>query len=513
MSKFRYETVLPHSRDDVFTWFTRPGALVRLTPSFFGTILAEPSDGINPGSTAALGVGAPGGAGMWLGSAAGSVRGLLPAAFAGKKWTRPEIRWDALHTELLPGSSFTDVMDKGPLAAWTHKHTFTDGAPTRATTGDVADATGAGGTVMVDKVDYELPALARGDWAHRKMDAELGRMFAFRERQLLADLAFHAAHPGPPLTIAVTGASGLVGRQLCALLGGGGHTVLKLVRRAPQTAAEIFWDPDAGVLDPDTLAQAQVVIHLAGHPIGGRFTDAVKDAIYVSRVRGTRLLAQTLAKLASDGVQRTLVSGSAVGYYGAAPHAGTGGSSPAASPKPLVEEDPPGTDFLAGVCRDWEAACAPAAEAGVRVVNVRTGIVLSAAGGVLQRLLPLYLAGAGGPLGAGQWQSWVGIDDIAGIFAHAALSPQLEGPVNGVAPQPVKAEEFARILGAVLNRPAKFKVPELGPRLLLGEQGAAELALADQRVSAQKLLADGYSFRHSDLETALRHILGEQARS
>lgn len=147
------------------------------------------------------------------------------------------------------------------------------------------------------------------------------------------------------------------------------------------------------------------------------------------------------------------------------------------------------------------------------MVNVRTGIVLSAAGGVLQRLLPLYLAGAGGPLGTGQWQSWVGIDDIAGIFAHAALSPQLEGPVNGVAPQPVKAEEFARILGAVLNRPAKFKVPELGPRLLLGEQGAAELALADQRVSAQKLLADGYSFRHSDLETALRHILGEQARS
>lgn len=493
MNTFRYETTLPHPRADVFAWFTRPGALVRLTPSFFGTILAEPSNGINPGSTAAMGVGAPGGAGMWLGSAAGTVRGLLPAAIAGKKWARPEIRWDALHTELVPGSSFTDVMDKGPLASWTHKHSFTDGAE-------------PGTTVMVDEVSYDLPALARGDWARRKMDAELARMFAFRERQLRGDLAFHAAHSGPQLTIAVTGAAGLLGRQICALLGGGGHTVLKLVRRAPKSTDEIFWDPDAGVLDSAGLARANVVIHLAGHPIGGRFTEDVKDAIYVSRVRGTRLLAQSLAALASDGVNRTLVSGSAIGYYGADPHAGTDALRP---PRALVETDPPGTDFLAGVCRDWEASCAPAGEAGVRVVNVRTGIVLSAAGGVLQRLLPLYLAGAGGPLGSGQWQSWVGIDDIAGIFAHAALSPSVHGPVNGVAPQPVTGEDFAHTMGSVLRRPAKLKVPELGPRLLLGDQGAAELALASQRVSAATVLASGYEFRNQDLESALRHILGE----
>lgn len=511
MPVFHYETHLPYAREDVFRWFSRPGALVRLTPSFFGSILAEPSDGLNPGSTAAMGVSAPGGVGMWLGSAAGTIRGLLPKFLAGSKWTRPEVRWDALHTELVPGVSFTDVMDKGPLAAWTHRHSFSDGGP--------------GTTVMVDEVNYELPAVARGEWAGGKMDAELQRMFAFRERQLLGDLAFHAAHQDGPQVIAVSGASGLVGRSLCALLTGGGHTVLRLVRRAPRNAEEIFWDPDAGIVDTAGLARAGVVVHLAGHPIGGRFTDANKEAIYQSRIRGTRLLAQTLAELAADGVERTMVSGSAVGYYGADPAAAptasaatgsvqaSGGQAsavqePGGVVKELVESDPVGGDFLAAVCRDWEAACIPAADAGVRVVNVRTGIVLSAAGGVLQRLLPLYLAGVGGPLGDGQWQSWIGVDDIAGIFAHAALDAKVHGAVNGVAPNPVTAAEFAATLGRVLGRPAAVKVPALGPKLLLGEQGAAELALANQRASAAKIQELGYGFRTPALEEALRHILG-----
>lgn len=488
MPVFRYETALPHPRTEVFRWFSRPGALVRLTPSFFGTILAEPSNGISVGSTAAMGVGAPGGLGMWLGSAAGTVRGLLPDRLG---WARPEIRWDALHTELVPDASFTDVMAKGPLASWSHRHTFSDGP--------------LGTTIMSDEVHYELPSPVRGEWVRRRFEAELMRMFAFRERQLRGDLAFHAAHAGPPLTIAVSGASGLVGRQLCALLGGGGHTVLKLVRRAPRAADEIFWDPNADHIDTDALARAQVVINLAGHPIGGRFTQANKRAIHESRVRGTALLARTLAQLASDGTSRTLVGGSAVGYYGAQ-------ASAAAGSRPLTESDPQGQDFLAGVCRDWEAACAPAAEAGLRVVNVRTGVVLSAAGGVLQRLLPLYLAAAGGPVGDKEWQSWVGIDDIASIFAHAALTQPLSGPVNGVAPHPVTAKEFARILGRVLKRPAVLSVPALGPKLLLGDQGAAELALASQRASAAKIQESGYTFRNADLESALRHILGMEQR-
>lgn len=484
MPTFQYQTQIPFPRAQVFRWFSRPGALVRLTPSFFGTILQEPSRSLTPGSTAAMGVGAPGGLGMWLGSAAGTVRGVLPEAVG--KYLRPQLRWDALHTKLVPDVSFTDVMAKGPLASWVHEHGFADGAP--------------GTTLMSDHVDYELPAPTRGGWTYGQMTAELERMFAFRERQIVGDLSFHAAHPGQRQTIAVTGASGLVGSQLCALLTGGGHTVLKLVRRAPRAADEIFWDPDRGVVDTAALARCHTVINLAGHPIGGRFTDATKRVIRESRVRGTSLLAAAMAQLASDGVSRTLVCGSAMGYYGARPHA--------TSARPLVESDPPGTDFLAGVVRDWEAACSPAERAGVRVVNVRTGLVLSAGGGFLQRLLPLYLAGVGGPLGE-QWQSWIGIDDIAGIFAHAALTPALEGPVNAVAPTPVTGGEFARTLGRVLHRPAALKVPPLAPRVLLGRQGAEELALASQRVSAAKVQESGYGFRHTELEAALRHILGK----
>ncbi|MDD0859620.1 hypothetical protein NHF46_21710 [Arthrobacter alpinus] len=177
MPTFRYETHLPFPRAEVFRWFTRPGALVRLTPSFFGTIRAEPSDGINPGSTAVLGVGVPGGLGMWLGSAAGTVRGVLPVP-----WARPELRWYARHTELVPDVSFTDVMDKGPLASSSHTHTFVDGTP--------------GTTVMHDAMTFELPKLARNGWTHGQMQAELTRMFAFREQQLQGDLAFHASHTG-----------------------------------------------------------------------------------------------------------------------------------------------------------------------------------------------------------------------------------------------------------------------------------------------------------------------------
>lgn len=504
MPTFSYTTTLPFPRADVFAWFARPGALVRLTPSYFGSVIAEPSNGIEVGSTAALGVGAPGGLGMWLGSAAGTVRGVLPAALAGV--LRPELRWDAVHTELVPGFSFTDVMAKGPLRSWTHRHDFADGpTPDPAAVGTAAVQS----TVMTDTVNYELPGGTGSAWALGKFEAELQRMFAFRERQLQGDLRFHNDHPSPPKTIAVTGASGMLGTQICALLSGGGHRVVKLVRRAPDNSGEIFWDPDAGVLDADGLRECVTVIHLAGHTIGGRFTDQTKKLILQSRTKGTRLLAETLASLGGDGVQRTLVSASAVGYYGAARQ----GSLPApdGGPSPLTESDPAGSDFLAQVCQAWEAACQPAAAAGVRVVNVRTGLVLSAGGGVLQRFLPLYLAGVGGPLGSGQWQSWIGIDDIAGIFAHAALSPEIVGPVNGVAPYPVTAEDFASTLGKVLHRPAAVKVPMFGPQLLLGKQGAAELALADQKVSAGKIVASGYGFRHETLETALRHILGAPA--
>lgn len=494
MARFEFTTSLPFAREDVFGWFARPGALHRLTPPFSGSVRSEPDDGLQVGSTAVLGIGAPGSLGLGLGPAVGSVAG--PLRLPG--WTRPEVAWRARHVGLVPGRSFTDVMDAGPLSSWRHQHVFEDDG---------------GGTLMRDEVTFTLPLAGdrrEGPWARmahwgeERFTAELQRMFEYRERQLIGDLLFHSRHrTGTPLRIALSGAGGLIGTQLRALLQGGGHEVRRLVRRPADAADEISWDPDAGRIDTAALAACDVVVHLAGHPIGGRFTPATRQRIMASRTVGTSLIARTLADLSSDGRRRALVSGSAIGYYGASPQA----RRPDV-PELLVEDSPPGTDFLADVCTAWEAACEPASRAGVRVANIRTGIVQSPAGGALQRMLPLFTAGLGGPLaGAGQ-QSWIGIDDCAGIFAHAALEGQVSGPVNAVAPHPVDAREYAATLARVLHRPSAVTVPGLGPTLLLGQQGAREVVRADQRVSARRVQDLGYAFRDEELEPALRHVLG-----
>ncbi|MET1035874.1 MAG: TIGR01777 family oxidoreductase [Arthrobacter sp.] len=503
MAVFEHTTVLPHAREDVFAWFSRPGALPRLSPPFSGSVRRAPSRGIEVGSTAVLGIGAPGS----LGLAAGAVAGAAGQALHLPGWARPELLWHARHTRLDPGRSFTDVMESGPLSRWEHTHTFDD-----ATAGEP-------GTVMVDRIEFELPLASSlrwdkaVDWSEDLFTRELRRIFAYRERQLRGDLRFHALHSGTPRTIAVAGASGTIGTQLCALLAGGGHRVLRLVRRPARHADEVRWDPEAGELDPADLAACDAVVNLAGEPIGGRFTPRTKQRILSSRTSGTALLARTLATLAGDGRRRTFVCASGIGYYGASPEArGTADDDDTAirdsGTRPLSEDAPAGHDFLANVCRAWEQACDPAREAGVRVVTVRTGLVQTPAGGILQRLLPIYLAGLGGPLGEREWQSWIGIDDIIGIHAFAALEDPVAGPVNAVAPEPVTAGEYAKTLARVVRRPAAVRVPEFGPRLLLGEQGARELAHADQRVSAAKIESLGYEFRHRSLESALRHVLG-----
>ncbi|MEE1622308.1 TIGR01777 family oxidoreductase [Zafaria sp. Z1313] len=491
MPVFEYRTTLPRGRREVFEWFERPGAITRLTPPFSGSVRRGPSDGIRPGSTAVLGIGAPGSAGLLGAAAASMASGVLPAK------ARPELLWHARHTDLEPGLSFTDTMDRGPLRAWTHRHLFED-----------AQRTGGGsGTTMVDLVEFELPAVPRvdrprtGGWTEALFRRELERIFAYRERQLRADLDFHAAHSGTPRTVAVSGAGGTIGTQLCALLAGGGHRVIRLVRRRASGPDEISWDPESGRLDPAALGECDAVVHLSGHPIGGRLTPSTKQKILASRTTSTALLARTLASLAGDGRQRALVVASGIGYYGSHPH-----QTP--EPEPLTEDSPAGHDFLAHVCVAWEEACRPAIVAGVRVANLRTGLVQTPAGGLLPRFLPLFLAGLGGPQGAAAWKSWIGIDDIAAAHAFAALNDAVEGPLNAVAPQPVTGTEYARVLGTVLRRPAAIPVPAFGPRLLLGTQGAHELAEADQRVAPAVLERLGFSFRHRSLEAQLRHVLG-----
>jgi uncharacterized protein (TIGR01777 family) len=300
---------------------------------------------------------------------------------------------------------------------------------------------------------------------------------------------------GPSTAIAISGATGFIGRALVERLRARGHTVHRLVRRG--TAVEprdILWDPARGLLDPASLAGIRAVVHLAGEPIAHRWTAARKTAIRDSRVQGTGLLARTLAALDEPPV--TLLSGSAVGYYGSR------------GDELLDEGSAAGGDFLAVVTQEWERATAPASAAGIRTVLLRTGIVLDAGGGVLERLLPPFRLGVGGPIGSGrQWMSWIALEDELRAIEHALWTDSLRGPLNLVAPNPVTNAEFAATLGRVLARPAVLPVPAFALELLFGEMADATI-LAGQRAMPRVLAASGFEFALPTLEQALRRALG-----
>jgi uncharacterized protein (TIGR01777 family) len=303
----------------------------------------------------------------------------------------------------------------------------------------------------------------------------------------------------PGFHIAVTGSGGLIGAALIRhLMPDEDHRVTRLVRHPPGPG-EVTWDPLAGQLDPAALEGIDAVIHLAGENVGARWTAARKRRIRESRVSGTKLLAETIARLRRPpGV---LISASAVGIYGSR------------GDETLTEASGvrgPGSDFLSSVCQEWEAAADPARAAGIRVVHPRFGVVLSPSGGALKKMLLPFRLGLGGPIGSGtQWLSWISIDDAAGVIHHALKTVGLRGPVNATAPNPVTNREFTRTLGRVLRRPTPFKVPAAALRLALGEM-AEETILASTRVLPAELLRSGYPFRQVDLESALRHVLGKR---
>lgn len=294
--------------------------------------------------------------------------------------------------------------------------------------------------------------------------------------------------------VAITGASGLVGSYLVSDLQASGHLPLRLVRRDPGDG-EIFWDPERGEVELERLEGLDAVVHLAGESLAsGPWTAARKAAIMDSRRKGTEILSRALARL--EAPPKVLVSASAIGYYGA--H----------GDEPLDESSPPGTDFLAEVCRAWEAATEPARDAGVRVVNLRIGMILAGHGGALPRMLPPFRMGLGGPLGDGrQVMSWVALEDVIGAIRHAIRTEGLSGPLNATAPHPATNAEFTRTLGRVLGRPAFVPVPAAAIRLMFGEMGKS-LLLAGARVLPRRLLESGYAFQYPDLEAALRHALG-----
>jgi hypothetical protein len=297
------------------------------------------------------------------------------------------------------------------------------------------------------------------------------------------------------MQIAITGASGFIGRALAERLSAEGHSLRLLYRRPeeqrhlPPRATAAFFDARAK-LPEGLLEGCEAVVNLAGEPINQRWTPAHKERVVHSRVDGT----SALVRAAKEAGVRALISASAIGYYG--PH----------GDEALTEDSPPGSDFLAQVCKAWEAAAAPAQAAGIRTVVVRIGVVLHPEGGALAQLLPIFRLGAGGPLGAGtQYTSWIHRGDLVSLLLHALSSPDLAGPLNATAPHPVTNRELTRALAQAVHRPAFLPVPSFALKVALGEM--ASMLLSGQRVLPQRTLESGFAFAHPTLPEALRDLL------
>ncbi len=297
------------------------------------------------------------------------------------------------------------------------------------------------------------------------------------------------------MDVLVSGSRGLIGTALLDELRSSGHRPVRLVRSDPAPGDDaVRWDPDAGTIDAAGIEGIGGVVHLAGHLIGRPWWTAPHKArVLDSRVRGTRLLTETLAGLAHP--PKVLISASAVGYYGDR------------NGEELDESSSSGAGFVAEVCRQWEGSTAPAAEAGIRVVVPRSGIVLSEKGGALPPMLIPFRLGFGGRIGPGkQYWPWISLEDEARALSHL-LTSELRGPVNLVAPQPTTNAEFARVIGRVLRRPAAFPTPSLFIKIAVGPEMANEMLLLSQQVVPRRLLGDGFRFKHETLEDALRDIL------
>ena len=292
--------------------------------------------------------------------------------------------------------------------------------------------------------------------------------------------------------VLVSGSSGLIGSALCKQLEGKGYRVTRLIRDGKSSASQIAWIPEKPI-SPESVSGYNAVIHLAGESIVGRWTGHKKAAIRNSRVFGTKNLAEALARAPQR--PEVFISASAIGYYGDR------------GDEILSEESSSGTGFLPEVCREWEAAIKPAADAGIRTAQMRFGVVLSSAGGALAKMLLPFRLGLGGRMGNGQqWWSWVDVHDVVGAILHITNNGSVSGAVNVISPNPVTNAEFTKTLASVLSRPAVFPVPAFAARIVFGEM-ADELFMASQRVQPAKLLSTGYNFQHPYLRESLQAML------
>jgi uncharacterized protein (TIGR01777 family) len=451
-------TALPVSAEAAYAWHERPGAFERLLPPWEHVSVVERVGGLRDGASVILRVGS------------GPV----------------SLRWVSRHRDTLPGRRFVDEQVQGPFSRWIHFHRF--------------DPDGPASSRLTDRIEYALPLGAAGAATVPLIRRRLERLLAYRQTILRDDLDAHARLvPTAPLRVAVTGASGLLGQALVPFLTTSGHEVLPMVRRRATGPKEICWQLQTGRIELEKLDGVDAVVHLAGENIGARWTAERKRRIRESRSIGTRFLCESLARLRRP--PKVLVTASAVGIYG------NRGDEILTEASPTVDPPP---DFLVDVGREWEAATEPARAAGIRVVMLRFGVMLSPAGGLLARILPPFRAGLGGPLGSGrQWMSWISIDDAVGALYHAIMTDALRGPVNATAPQPVTNQEFTTTLARVLARPALFRVPAPALRLILGEMGQVAV-LGSARAVPERLTEVDYRFRHPALEGALRFVLGRE---
>lgn len=460
MPEFRQRVRVPVPVETLFAWHERAGAFLRLSPPWDRPEVVSHVGGIRDGARVELRVHA----------------GPIPTT------------WKLEHRDYIENRQFRDVLLEGPFTSWVHTHGF--------------EADGPSASVLDDHIVYELPLGGLGNAVGGGFArSTLARVFAYRHAVTVGDLERHAAFADRPrLRVAITGASGFIGSQLAAFLSTGGHEVVRIGRGAVRPGVvDVSWDPHRGQLDPRALEGIDAVVHLAGASIAERWTTDHRRAIRDSRVEGTSLLSHALAQLTRKPA--VMLSGSAIGVYGSR------------GDELLDEQSAFGTDYLAEVGKAWEGATAPAEQAGVRVVHLRTGIVQGAAGGALAKQAPLFKLGLGGTLGSGaQWTSPIALDDHIGAMHFCLMRHDIRGPVNLVAPEPVTNAEFTRVLGHVLSRPAFAAAPAFALKLALGSEMAESTVLASQRVMPTILQRAGFAWRFPTLEQMLRFELGETQR-
>ncbi len=456
MTIFEKKSRISVCAQSAFDWHSRTGAIQRLIPPWEHVEIVDKKGTIQDGDQLTL-----------------RMKGLL-----GQDWI-------AIHQNFRQGEQFEDRQESGPFKSWVHTHRF--------------EPVNDHHCEIIDHIQYELPAgpvgpLVGGGYVASKLES----MFHYRHQVLKCDLLRHQQYLHKPrMRILVTGASGLVGTQMCAFLSTGGHEISVLTRKPSKLPfyKEILWDPAHGILDAALLEGFDAVVHLAGENIAGqRWNDEFKERIKSSRVKSTMLLSQTLAKL--DRPPEVLISASATGFYGDR------------GDEVLTENSTPGRGFLADTCVAWEKSADAARDRGIRVVHPRISMVLSSAGGGLSKMMTPFQLGTGGAIGSGnQFWAWISLDDLVYAIHEMIQNHRFTGPINIASPVPPTNREFTHTLGGVLSRPTIVPAPAFAVKMMFGEMADA-LLLASARIVPQELVNEKFHYSYPDLKSALSHTMG-----